>query len=136
MAIEIRTSDRIERNEVLALYTANEWSSADKPDQLLAALSNSHFLVTAREQDGALVGLANAISDGHLVVYYPHLLVHPHRQKQGIGRKMMEAMQARYAGFHQQILVADAQAIGFYRALGFHPAGKTQAMWIYAGNEH
>jgi len=64
--------DNIEYGEVIDLYRANDWSSADKPNELLGALRNSHSLVTARV-GSKLIGLGNAISDGHLVVYYPHL---------------------------------------------------------------
>jgi len=135
MELNITLADRPEQEEVVALYRANGWSSAEKPAQLMAALANSHALVTARS-GGRLVGLGNAISDGHLVVYYPHMLVHPDFQRQGIGRAMMEALQARYAGFHQQMLTADGDAIAFYESLGFACAGKTQSMWIYAGTEH
>lgn len=127
--------DTLEQSEVIALYRANEWSSAEKPDQLLAALRNSHSLVTAR-LDGQLIGIGNAISDGHLVVYFPHMLVHPNHQGQGVGRQMMQAMQKKYAGFHQQMLTADGDAIDFYKSLGFSRAGKTEPMWIYAGSEH
>jgi GNAT superfamily N-acetyltransferase len=101
----------------------------------LPALRNSHTLVTARVS-GVLVGIANAISDGHLVVYYPHLLVHPEYQRRGIGKKMVEAMNAIYGDFHQQMLTADGDAIAFYQAVGFVRAGKTEPMWIYAGSEH
>ena len=80
--------------------------------------------------------LGNAISDGHLVVYYPHLLVHPEHQGQGIGRKMMAVLLKKYSSFHQQMLVADGKAIGFYESLGFKRAGQTEPMWIYAGGEH
>ena len=135
MTVHISLDDALEEAEVLALYRANQWSSADKPQQLLAALRNSHSLVTAR-RDGRLLGLGNAISDGHLVVYYPHMLVHPEVQGQGIGRLLMNALQARYAGFHQQMLTADGRAIAFYEGLGFSRAGHTQSMWIYAGSEH
>lgn len=38
----------------------------------MAALRDSHSLAIARI-GGNLVGLGNAISDGHLVAYYPHL---------------------------------------------------------------
>ena len=135
MTVHISLDDAIGEDEGLALYQANQWSSADKPQQLLAALRNSHSLVTAR-RDGRLLGLGNAISDGHLVVYYPHMLVHPEVQGQGIGRLLMNALQARYAGFHQQMLTADGRAIAFYEGLGFSRAGHTQSMWIYAGSEH
>lgn len=135
MSIEICLSGAIGQDEVIRLYRANGWSSADKPEQLLAGLRNSHALVTARI-GGELVGIGNAISDGHLVVYFPHMLVDPARQGAGIGRKMMEALLARYTGFHQMMLTADGEAIDFYKRLGFERAGKTEPMWIYAGTEH
>ena len=135
MEIEYRTSDEFEEAEVLALYKANSWSSAEKPKTLMRAIRGSHSLVTAR-LGAKLVGIANAISDGHLVVYYPHLLVHPDYQRRGIGSGIMRVMGSRYQGFHQQILTADGAAVGFYKSLGFERAGKTEPMWIYSGNEH
>ncbi|MBW2058328.1 MAG: GNAT family N-acetyltransferase [Deltaproteobacteria bacterium] len=135
MQIEVAFNEHIEEEEVLEIYKANKWSSAEKPQLLLSALRGSHSLVTARIS-GRLVGIANAISDGYLVVYYPHMLVHPEYQRKGIGRKMMEALKKKYSGFHQQILIADVDAIEFYEALGFVRAGKTEPMWIYTGNEH
>lgn len=134
-AVVISAHDTLEQAEVVRLYRANGWSSADKPVQLLAALRGSHSLVTAR-MDGRLVGLGNAISDGHLVVYYPHMLVDPAVQGQGIGRQIMAALQTRYQGFHQQMLTADGDAIHFYERMGFSRAGQTEPMWIYAGDEH
>ena len=103
----------ISLDSILALYKANEWSAAHKPTQLYDALMGSHSLVSAWEGDN-LVGLGNAISDGHLVVYYPHLLVLPEYQGQGIGKRLMKILIARYQGFHQHILVADGRAVDFY----------------------
>lgn len=135
MDVKVELNGQIQEQEVIALYRSNQWSSADKPEQLMAALRGSHTLVTARVGD-ELVGLGNAISDGSLVVYYPHLLVHPDHQGKGVGRKIVEAMQLVYGNFHQQMLTADGKAIEFYKALGFQRAGKTEPMWVYAGNEH
>ena len=73
---------------------------------------------------------------GHLVVYYPHMLVHPLYHRNHIGKKMMKAMQSIYGSFHQQMLTADGEAIEFYKSLGFSRAGKTEPMWVYAGTEH
>ena len=135
MSLAISLNDSIGEAEVLSLYEANAWSSAEKPQQLLAALRNSHALVTARVE-GRLVGLGNAISDGHLVVYFPHMLVHPKYQRRGVGRAMMGALMERYAGFNQQMLTADGDAVEFYKSMGFERAGRTEPMWVYAGNEH
>ena len=133
--IDISFEDSIEIPEVLEIYKAHDWSSADKPTELINALRNSHSLVTARK-NGKLVGIANAISDGYLVVYYPHMLVHPDHHGQGIGRRIMKAMFDRYESFHQQMLTAVVDAVGFYEKVGFERAGKTIPMWIYEGNDH
>ena len=134
MQATISFSDKIAELEVLAIYKANAWSSAEKPTQLLSALRGSHSLATARVE-GRLVGLGNAISDGYLVVYFPHLIVHPDFHRRGIGRALLKALLERYGGFHQLMLTADGAAIDFYAALGFQRAGKTVPMWIYAGND-
>ena len=133
--IQFSETRELSIESVLALYRANEWSSAEKPELLHKGLLSSHSLVTA--WDGAkLVGLGNAISDGYLVVYYPHLLVLPEYQGRGIGTELMRRLMARYQGFHQHMLVADGRALDFYRKCGFRRAGKTEPMWIYAGHDH
>ena len=135
MKIKLRQTRDIDVNSIIELYHANNWSSADKPEILHKALINSHSLVSAWD-DEKLVGLANAISDGYLVVYYPHLLVLPEYQRKGIGKKLMDAMHEKYAKFHQQMLTSDSGAITLYSSCGFAHAGNTESMWIYAEKEH
>ncbi|HXU05989.1 MAG TPA: GNAT family N-acetyltransferase [Polyangia bacterium] len=122
-------------SDVLALYRSVDWSSADKPEALHKGLLGSHSLITAWDE-ATLVGLGNAISDGHLVVYFPHMVVHPDYQGRGIGTELMKRMMARYRGFHQQALIADGRAIDFYKRLGFVRAGATEPLWIFDGREH
>ena len=135
--MEITISDRrdLKIEDILALYQANEWSAAGKPSELHQGLLNSHSLYTAWEGD-KLVGLGNAISDGHLVVYYPHFLVHPDYQGRGIGIRLLEKMQEKYGHFHMQVLTADGDTVEFYKKIGFKRAGETKSMWIYDGDEH
>jgi len=133
--ILISSSKIPDQHQVIHLYEKLGWSAAGKPQELYAGLIESHSLVTAWDSQ-KLVGLGNAISDGHLVVYYPHLLVHPNYQNLGIGRKIMDQMQTRYHGFHMQMLTADQHATDFYGKMGFQKAGDTIPMWIYDGSEH
>jgi len=133
--IDYRTTRDLSCEDILALYRASDWSSAEKPAQLHQALMHSHTLVTAWHGT-LLVGLGNAISDGFLVVYYPHLLVLPEYQGRGIGTRIMRLMMERYTDFHQQALLADGRAVAFYEKCGFTPAGGTRPMWIYAGHDH
>jgi GNAT superfamily N-acetyltransferase len=133
----IRYSDKRKPTvaDVVDLYRSVAWSSADKPDALHAGLLASHSLVTGWDAE-RLVGLGNAISDGHLVVYFPHLVVRPDYQGRGIGTELMRRMLEKYRGFHQQALLADGRAIEFYKRLGFSRAGATEPLWIFDGHEH
>ena len=133
--IKLSESKDITTQNILPLYNSNKWSAANKPKELLLALINSHTLITAWEGD-TLIGLGNAISDGHLVVYYPHLLVLPSHQGKGVGQLIMTKMQEKYKDFHMQMLTADGEAIDFYKKIGFERAGQTKPMWIYSGGDH
>lgn len=135
MSLTLSETRELDTEMVLDLYKANNWSSAEKPVELLRALKNSFGLITAWDGE-KLVGLANAISDGYLVVYYPHLLVLPEYQGKGIGRMIMKRFAEKYAGFHQQILVADGRAIEFYKKCGFVKSGSCEPLWIYNGHDH
>lgn len=85
MIIEIKETKDVKQDEIIEIYQANHWSSADKPNELFKALINSHSFITAWHNE-RLVGLGNALSDGHLVVYYPHLIIHPDYHGKGIGK--------------------------------------------------
>ncbi|PTQ99891.1 ribosomal protein S18 acetylase RimI-like enzyme [Mucilaginibacter yixingensis] len=135
MIIDIKETKDVKQEDIIAIYRANHWSSAEKPELLYQALLNSHSFITAWDS-GRLIGLGNALSDGYLVVYYPHLIVHPDYQGRGVGKMILAKFQEKYNSFHQQILVADGKAIDFYSKCGFEPAGQTQSMWIYKGNDH
>jgi len=86
MDVNITLDDKINTDEIVNLYNSNNWSSANKPKLLMSALRASHSLVTARIS-GNLLGIANAISDGFLVVYYPHMLVHSDFHRPGINKE-------------------------------------------------
>ena len=135
MPITYRDTSDLPREGVLALYGAIGWSAAKKPDELMRALAGSDVVYSAWDGD-RLIGIANALTDGHLVVYYPHILVLPDYQGRGVGRRLLDMLQARYAHLHQQILVAEADSTGFYERAGFTRAGDTVPMWKYDGDDH
>lgn len=135
MNIILSENKNIDKEKILSLYEKNKWSAAKKPEALVNALQNSHSLISAWHKN-TLIGLGNAITDGYLVVYYPHLLVDPDYHGKGIGKMIMDRFENLYSGFHQQILVADGQAIEFYKKCGFEKAGNCMPLWKYKGNEH
>jgi GNAT superfamily N-acetyltransferase len=118
MKIQYRDTKVIPRDQILSLYEANQWGSAKRPDELCKGLASSAALISAWDGD-RLVGLGSAISDGHLAVYFPHLLVHPDYQRRGIGSEIVKRLQSGFEGFHHQMLVTVPEAIEFYKACGF-----------------
>jgi GNAT superfamily N-acetyltransferase len=133
--ITLRTSADFREEQLTALYRAVGWSAARKPAALFAALRAAHSVVAAWDGD-ALIGVGYAISDGHLVVHYPHLVVAPAYQGRGVGSSIMRLLMSRYAHLHQQSLLADSASVAFYARFGFRRAGRTEPMWIYDGTEH
>jgi len=45
--LEIYLENDIETDEVIEIYKANNWSSAEKPELLIPAIRNSDSIVTA-----------------------------------------------------------------------------------------
>jgi len=133
--IHYRYDKNLPEDKVIALYSALKWSSSEKPNELISALANSHSVISAWDGD-KLVGLGNSLSDGYLVVYYPHLLVLPEYQGRGVGKRIVSMLREKYSAFHQQVLVADGKAIGFYKGCGFQKAGACEPLWIYNGHDH
>jgi GNAT superfamily N-acetyltransferase len=125
--IEFSAAKDIPEAALRYLYEANGWSSVKNPTTLRLALANSHAIVTAWDAL-ALVGLGSTLSDGHLVVYYSHLLVHPDYQRTGIGSAIAQRLMAQYEGFHQHVLIAAEGAVEFYGKHGFE-SGSGTAMW-------
>lgn len=107
---------------IIALYHAHNWTHARDPGRLRTAIAASAYKVVALE-GSRVVGFARAMSDEAFAVYIADILVAPDRQRQGIGRRLTEAIMRRYplGTFHHQVLVAERGAEGFYRKLGLIP---------------
>lgn len=118
----IPASPDVSDAEVLALYEAVGWAAYTRnPDLLVRAIRNSSFVVTARNGAGELVGLARAVSDDATICYLQDILVDPAFQGSGVGRALLEAVQARYRHVRQTVLLTDDEPgqRAFYEALGF-----------------
>jgi GNAT superfamily N-acetyltransferase len=125
--VRIAVEQTLERDEALRLYAAVDWYGYTKDvDKLLRSLAGSHLLLTARDADGRLLGLARTISDGETVCYLQDLLVRPGAQRSGIGRALVEELKRRYEHCRFFVLSTDSadaedarRSHPFYRALGF-----------------
>jgi GNAT superfamily N-acetyltransferase len=121
--VQITLGDDVGRDEASWLYEAAGWTAYTRdPDALARAIAQSHLVVTARDDDGRLVGLARTISDGVTICYLQDLLVHPDRQRGGIGRALLTRVLGEYADVRQFVLMTDRDGPqDFYRAAGLVP---------------
>ncbi len=110
--------------DVLDLYASVGWLAYTKdPENLLAALSGSSIVVTAREGK-ALVGLARVISDNASICYLQDILVRPGHQREGIGRALVSTALGYYPQVRQKVLLTDDEPgqKAFYESLGYTQA--------------
>jgi GNAT superfamily N-acetyltransferase len=127
--MRIAAEKTLTREEAVELYDSVGWTGYTKdPGKLVRSLSGSHLLLTAREGNGRLAGLARTISDGETVCYVQDLLVRPDAQRGGVGRLLMDDLQRRYEGCRFFVLSTDhagspdaLKSHPFYRASGLVP---------------
>jgi GNAT superfamily N-acetyltransferase len=82
-------------------------------------------LVRVAEQDGVVVGFAVLLERSGDACELDGLFVEPDRMRAGVGRRLVEDAKriARTRGAIRIDVVANPQAIAFYQAVGFTPAG-------------
>ena len=127
-AMEIRTATLLDRDPVIALWTAagltRPWN--DPAQDFERALAGPASMVLVGEADGVLVATAMVGHDGHRGwVYY--VAVREDVRGAGHGTAIMRAAEAwlRDRAIPKiQLMVRDdnAPAVGFYEALGYEPS--------------
>jgi GNAT superfamily N-acetyltransferase len=83
-----------------------------------AMLRGSNVIVTARERTGAILGLAQGISDDAWVCYLADVAVREDQHGKGLGRGLMEACRRALGPTIAVVLVSFPQAEAFYRRIG------------------
>lgn len=124
-------TDLLTKENIQQLFLSVEWESASHPNDLYSAILNSHSVATAWDS-GRLIGLANAMSDGSMAVYFHYVLTDPDYQGQGVGKKIMKMMLEKYHDMHTKVLVSYPKAVGFYESLGFEPEETSTPMYVFS----
>lgn len=132
MKIEItyRADNCYTKEQVRTLFQSVNWLSANYPERVMKALTNSETVITA--WDGTrLVGLINAIDDGELTAYAHYLCVLPDYQGHGIGKELLRQLKQKYKQYLYLILIAENEPlIKYYETNGFEQIGESFIMEI------
>ena len=112
--------------DVLTRSTLSERRPVDRPDLIERMLANANVIVTARNQEGLLVGVSRAMTDFGYATYLSDLAVRESHQRRGIGRELIRRTQTATGGV-QIVLLSAPQAAGYYPRLGFE---KHDSAWV------
>lgn len=121
-AIDFSDDEVVPIRELVELYESVGWLLyvAD-PDALARAVDRSTYVVTARNAEGELVGLARCLTDDVSILHIQDVLVRPDHQRQGIGLVLLGRILAVYDHVRQKQLLGDGEPglAAFVEALGF-----------------
>lgn len=124
-------TEQLTKDNIQQLFLSVEWESASHPNDLYNAILNSHSVVTAWDNE-RLIGLANAMSDEAMAVYFHYVLTDPAYQGQGVGKEIMKMMLEKYEKMHTKVLVSYPKAVGFYKSLGFETDESSTPMYVFS----
>ncbi|AXF86012.1 hypothetical protein DTO96_101752 [Ephemeroptericola cinctiostellae] len=118
-------------DELSALY--REAPLGDKkPADLKTVFTNSRFRCFVYE-NGRLIGVGRALSDGMDCSYICDVAILPSHQNQGLGQAIVAKLVALSVGHKKIILYAVPGKEGFYKKLGFK--SMTTAMAIFSNEQ-
>lgn len=108
--------------EVIDLYVICGWGTAKQytRDEMLRALEQTTYIVTARDSDGVLHGLVRVLSDGVYYTTITDIIVRPIMRRRGIGKQMM-ALVGRHYNATGVYIEALPHAEEFFSSCGFRP---------------
>lgn len=125
--IGYKKNDTISFDEIFPLYEAVGWTNyTTNPTMLKNALEHSLFLISARDEDGKLIGFLRAVGDGYSIVYIQDIIVLPEYHRQGIGTQLLRQTMEHFKEVYQMILTTDSElkTVAFYESNGFTALSK------------
>ena len=120
--IGYKINDVVSFEEIFPLYEAVRWTNyTTNPTMLKNALEHSLFILTARDEEGKLIGFLRAVGDGYSILYIQDIIVLPEYQRQGIGTQLLRQTMKHFKEVYQLILTTDSElkTVAFYEANGF-----------------
>ena len=126
MKIAIEQPSEADLHIVHAFLAETYWSPGIPREKVAQAAAHSVCAI-ARDESGALVGFARAVTDYVHFAWIADVMVLPSHQGKGAGRAMVAALKA-----HPDLqnlrrwLLATRDAHGVYAALGFKPLARPE----------
>jgi GNAT superfamily N-acetyltransferase len=90
----------VQPSEAAALYIELGWGDKKRysATRLRRSLTNCDIVVSARNEEGDLIGITRALSDFALETKILDMVIDPDYQRQGVGRRMMQRIESLARG--------------------------------------
>lgn len=119
---EYKYNVEISKEQLVNLFKAVGWKTAEYPEELYNAIKNSEYVMSVWKDEN-LVGLISAITDGYINVFITYLLVKPEYQNMGLGKIMLDDFSKTFEGFGRRILTTESDKEKFYSKFNFNVDG-------------
>jgi ribosomal protein S18 acetylase RimI-like enzyme len=106
---------------VLRRSTLAERRPVDDPTTVAGMLAHADIILTARDENGLLVGISRAITDFHYCTYLSDLGVGRDYQGRGIGRELIRRTHEAAGQKTRLILLSAPAARTYYPHIGMRP---------------
>lgn len=120
--------------DVIDVYKDSTFFATRRPVddkvRMTEMFENSNLVISAWSE-GELVGIARALTDFSYTTYLSDLVVRTDYQRQGIGQKLIEQIQAA-APMAKIVLLAAPQAAEYYPHIGFE---QYHSAWLLRSNK-
>jgi predicted N-acetyltransferase YhbS len=123
--VDYRIGNNLDLAAVIELYrdsTLGERRPVDEPARMERMLREANLVITAWD-GGQLLGIARSFTDFAYCTYVADLAVRRSRQRQGIGKELLQRTQAAAPEAYMTLLAAP-KAVDYYPRIGFraHPS--------------
>jgi GNAT superfamily N-acetyltransferase len=117
--------------DILKRSTLAERRPVDEPARIQAMLKYANLIVTARNEEGVLVGVSRCLTDFAYCCYCSDLAVDAAVQGRKIGARLIEESARHAGGCAHFFLLSAPAAVGFYEKIGMvrHPACYERLDW-------
>ncbi|MCI1986978.1 MAG: GNAT family N-acetyltransferase [Lactobacillus sp.] len=124
--MQYRFESGLSIHEIKKLYGAANWNHyLQSLDETARGIANS-TLLTARTDEGALVGLIRGVSDMHTILFIQDLIVLPDYQHQGIGHELLAQFDDYFKQVARIVVACDnPQMQAFFADADFLPEADT-----------
>lgn len=109
-------------SKIIKLYNLVGWEAyTSDVNSLKKAFENSTCVLVALDDSGRVLGLARSISDDTAIHYLQNILVDPDFQRNGVGRKLLNAALGRFKHVRTHMILTDDEEkqVRFYESLGY-----------------